>query len=80
MLFWSALWLAYFSIFVLAQVDQLFINHSLRDYNKTNVEMLKDVAYGTAHPAQKLDVYLPPDGTAFGPATIIFIHGGAWRS
>ncbi|KAF8610134.1 alpha/beta-hydrolase [Ceratobasidium sp. AG-I] len=42
--------------------------------------MSKDVAYGSAHPAQKLDVYLPPADTAVGPATIVFIHGGAWRA
>lgn len=76
-MYWTAFWLACFSLFTVAQVDQLFVD---KDLNKSNVEMLKDIAYGSAHPAQKLDVYLPPDDVAMGPATIVFIHGGAWRA
>jgi acetyl esterase/lipase len=45
-----------------------------------NLKTFKDVAYGEAHPAQKLDIYLPLADVAVGPATIMFIHGGAWRA
>ena len=81
MLFCTTLWLACFSVLALAQFDQAFVNKVLPgETNETNIEMLKDVAYGSAHPAQKLDVYLPAADTAMGPATIVFIHGGAWRA
>ncbi|KAG9121039.1 Kynurenine formamidase [Ceratobasidium sp. 392] len=48
-------------------------------FNNSSAEVTKDIAYGV-RPAQKLDVYLPPAGVAIGPATIVFVHGGAWRS
>ncbi|CAE6418711.1 unnamed protein product [Rhizoctonia solani] len=48
--------------------------------NTTDAKILQDVEYGKDHPAQKLDVYLPPADVALGPATVIWIHGGAWRS
>lgn len=46
----------------------------------TDVNMLQDVEYGKDHPAQKLDVYLPSAGVALESATVVFIHGGAWRA
>lgn len=40
-------------------------------------EILRDVAYGDAHPRQVLDLYLT---TAPGPSPlIIWIHGGGWQ-
>ncbi|KAF8758413.1 alpha/beta hydrolase fold [Rhizoctonia solani] len=45
----------------------------------TEVKILEDVEYGKDHPAQKLDVYLPPADVALGPVTVVWIHGGAWR-
>jgi acetyl esterase/lipase len=38
----------------------------------------QDIAYATASPAQKLDIYLPDEGD--GPFPVILnIHGGGWR-
>lgn len=38
-----------------------------------------DIAYDDASPAQKLDLYLPPeDGAALRPA-LVAVHGGGWR-
>ncbi|MBI1353616.1 MAG: alpha/beta hydrolase fold domain-containing protein [Acidobacteria bacterium] len=39
----------------------------------------KDVAYASASPAQRLDLYLPDaSGEALRPA-IVFVHGGGWK-
>jgi acetyl esterase/lipase len=37
-----------------------------------------NLSYGTASPAQKLDIYLPQDGRANYPV-VVFIHGGAFE-
>ncbi|KAG8695581.1 Kynurenine formamidase [Ceratobasidium sp. 394] len=66
-----------FIVLVSVKASQLYFDTST--LNKSSAEMAKDIAYGTG-PAQKLDVYLPPAGVAIGPATIVFVHGGAWRS
>lgn len=39
---------------------------------------LADLAYGTASPAQKLDLYLPKSGTAPFPV-VVYVHGGAFQ-
>lgn len=39
-----------------------------------------DIAYASASPAQKLDLYLPAgDGTELRPGLVV-VHGGGWRS
>ena len=39
-------------------------------------QMLRDVAYCSADPAQKMDVYFPQSG---GPwPAVVYIHGGSW--
>jgi acetyl esterase/lipase len=39
-------------------------------------EMLKDIPYCSADPAQKMDVYFPQSG---GPwPTVVYVHGGSW--
>jgi acetyl esterase/lipase len=79
MLLWCWLGLTCWSILVSAN-GQVLLNLPLMDYlNATDANVLQDIEYGKEHPAQKLDVYLPPAGVAPGPATIVFIHGGAWR-
>ncbi|CAE6425024.1 unnamed protein product [Rhizoctonia solani] len=80
MLFWYCLWLTCWSILAIAD-DQLFLKPSLMDTsNRTKVKILQDVEYGKDHPAQKLDVYIPPADVAAGPVTIVWVHGGAWRT
>jgi len=37
-----------------------------------------DLAYGSASPAQKLDLYLPKDGKGPFPV-VVFVHGGAFQ-
>jgi len=37
-----------------------------------------NLSYGAASPSQKLDIYLPRDGTSPYP-TVVFIHGGAFE-
>ncbi|CAE6425946.1 unnamed protein product [Rhizoctonia solani] len=77
MLFWF--WLTCWSILTLAD-DQLILKPAIMDTsNRTDVKIFQDVEYGKDHPAQKLDVYLPPADVAPGPVTIVWIHGGAWR-
>jgi len=45
-----------------------------------DTRVLKDVAYvPDGHERQKLDLYLPPTGTAPRPV-VIWIHGGGWRA
>lgn len=44
--------------------------------------VVEDVAYGT-DPRQRLDIYVPPEGTArpaSGYPVAVFVHGGSWRS
>ncbi|CAE6335053.1 unnamed protein product [Rhizoctonia solani] len=80
MLFWYWAWLTCWFILTLAD-DQLILNPLLTNkFNMTEVKILEDVEYGKDHPAQKLDVYLPPADVALGPVTVVWIHGGAWRS
>src|SRR5574338_1054557 len=39
-------------------------------------EMLNDVAYCNADPAQKMDMYFPQSG---GPwPVVVYVHGGSW--
>lgn len=38
-----------------------------------------DIAYGGLSEAQKLDLYLPPDGTAGLRPALVVVHGGGWR-
>ncbi|KAG8696275.1 Kynurenine formamidase, partial [Ceratobasidium sp. 395] len=67
-------------ILVSVKADQLYFgNLYMYNLNKSSPGTTKDIAYGPG-PAQKLDVYLPPTGVAIGPATIVYVHGGAWRS
>jgi len=41
--------------------------------------ILRDLAYvPNGHERQKLDLYLPADGTAAPVPVIIWVHGGAW--
>lgn len=41
------------------------------------VRVVRDVAYG-GDPAQRFDVYLPPQASAHAPV-IFMVHGGGWR-
>ncbi|CAE6433862.1 unnamed protein product [Rhizoctonia solani] len=76
--YWA--WLTCWFILTLAD-DQLILGPLIMDnLNITDAKILQDVEYGKDHPAQKLDVYLPPADVALGPATVVWIHGGAWRS
>ncbi|KAG8748714.1 Kynurenine formamidase [Ceratobasidium sp. 414] len=80
MLFLFCLVLTCVNIIASVKANQLYFEYlPTGTLNKSSTRMTKDIAYGTG-PAQKLDVYLPPAGVAIGPATIIFVHGGAWRS
>ena len=39
-------------------------------------EMLSDVAYCSADPAQKMDVYFPQSGNLW--PVVVYVHGGSW--
>lgn len=71
----------YFQVFLFSGI--LFsISVSAQKPPKANTDQIKrkwlDVAYATASPAQKLDIYLPEEGN--GPFPVILsIHGGAFK-
>ncbi|QRW00150.1 alpha/beta hydrolase family protein [Ceratobasidium sp. AG-Ba] len=76
MLFLLCLALTWVNILASVTTDQRYLGDLvIEGFN----EMSKDVAYGPGLD-QKLDVYLPPAGVEAGLATIVLVHGGAWRS
>jgi acetyl esterase/lipase len=44
----------------------------------TSEKTFYDVAYGN-DPAQKMDIYLPPDRSKQSTKVIVLVHGGAWN-
>jgi arylformamidase len=50
---------------------------ALRDEAIQRTRCLPDLAYGS-HPQQRLDLYLPRDGSARGLPVLVCFHGGRW--
>ncbi len=69
----------YFLAFLFAGI---LFSASAQKPSKPNTDQIKrkwlDVAYATASPAQKLDIYLPEEGNGPFPV-IVSIHGGAFK-
>jgi acetyl esterase/lipase len=69
----------WFTIFLISVFSISYLK--AQEPRKANTDHIKrkwlDIAYATASPAQKLDIYLPDDGD--GPFPVILnIHGGGW--
>lgn len=63
----------------LAQSPQSGVGNATTQ-SPTETRVRTDIAYASASPAQKLDLYLPADdGTGLRPGLVV-VHGGGWRS
>jgi len=64
--------------FVVALSAALALSLALAQEKKYEVEVQKDLAYGSTHERQKLDLFRPKGADGVRPG-VVLVHGGGWR-